>query len=282
MTGNWRDSEQGLGRGRYAYDVNAALVPAALDAAARLADSGLLDDNLGEAQRRKLRQARQQAEVWASKAPPLFAVDVPAAQARSAIAAYAKEIGVDDERAQRALGDTALQFHALSLDKQGLPVPVLHSDEGFRLLLTDPPAGDIERCIGAILRPFPAGLLTDVGMLVANPVLADPELRREFTRFDYHGTVVWSWQQALMVAGIERQLRRRDLPAPLHDKLQRARTDLWTVIQRSSALRTSELWSWSWAAGKFHVQPFGRPGADVDESNAAQLWSTVYLGLKAP
>ena len=85
-----------------------------------------------------------------------------------------------------------------------------------------------------------------------------------------------------MVAGIERQLRRRDLPAPLHDKLQRARTDLWAVIQRSSALRTSELWSWSWAAGKFHVQPFGRPGADVDESNAAQLWSTVYLGLKAP
>ena len=282
MTGNWRDSEQGLGRGRYAYDVNAALVPAALDAAARLADSGLLDDNLGEAQRRKLRQARQQAEVWASKAPPLFAVDVPAAQARSAIAAYAKEIGVDDERAQRALGDTALQFHALSLDKQGLPVPVLHSDEGFRLLLTDTPAEDIERCIGDILRPFPAGLLTDVGMLVANPALADPELRREFTRFDYHGTVVWSWQQALMVAGIERQLRRRDLPAPLRDRLQRARTDLWAVIQHSSALRTSELWSWSWAAGKFHIQPFGRPGADVDESNAAQLWSTVYLGLKPP
>ena len=34
MTGNWRDSEQGLGRGRYPYDVNAALVPAALVAAA--------------------------------------------------------------------------------------------------------------------------------------------------------------------------------------------------------------------------------------------------------
>ena len=39
MTGNWRDSEQGLGRGRYPYDVNAALVPAALDAAARLVES---------------------------------------------------------------------------------------------------------------------------------------------------------------------------------------------------------------------------------------------------
>ena len=37
-TGNWRDSERGLGGGRYAYDVNAALVPAALAAVARLAE----------------------------------------------------------------------------------------------------------------------------------------------------------------------------------------------------------------------------------------------------
>ena len=58
MTGNWRDSEQGLGRGRYAYDVNAALVPAALEAAARLAESGLLDEYLDAGQRRMLAQAR--------------------------------------------------------------------------------------------------------------------------------------------------------------------------------------------------------------------------------
>ncbi len=282
MTGNWRDSEQGLGRGRYAYDINAALVPAALDAAARLADSGLLDGNLGEAQRRKLKQARQLARAWSSRAPSLFTVDVPAAQARAAITAYAKELGVDDAGALRALGDSTLQFHALSLDKQGLPVPVLHSDEGFRLLLTDPSPAEIERCIGAILKPFPAGLMTDAGMLVANPALADSDLRNEFTRYDYHGTVVWSWQQALMAAGLERQWRRKDLPAPLRERLQLARSELWAVIQRSSALRTSELWSWSWSGGKFEVQPFGRPGTDVDESNAAQLWSTVYLGLRPP
>jgi hypothetical protein len=75
-------------------------------------------------------------------------------------------------------------------------------------------------------------------------------------------------------------LRRTDLPTALRDKLQRARADLWAVIERSKALRTSELWSWSWADGGFHIEPFGRPGADVDESNAAQLWSTVYLGLR--
>ena len=86
MTGNWRDSEQGLGRGRYAYDVNAALVPAALEAAARLAESGLLDEYLDAGQRRMLAQAGPRARVWSARAPSFFAVDVPAARARADIA----------------------------------------------------------------------------------------------------------------------------------------------------------------------------------------------------
>jgi hypothetical protein len=280
MTGNWRDSEQGLGRGRYAYDINAALVPAALDAAARLADSGLLNTWLDDGQRRVLQSARPRSQVWSGKAASLFATEVPAPQARAAIAAYAAEIGVDGRNARRALGNDALSFNALSLDEQGKPIPILHSDEGFRLFFTDPPAGEISRCIDAILRPFPAGLITDAGLLVANPALAAPELRSEFSRFAYHGTVVWSWQQALLAAGLDRQLRRKDLPAPVRARLKQARTELWSVINRSAELRTSELWSWTYDQGHFRTQPFGRPGADVDESNAAQLWSTVYLGVR--
>ncbi|HET9474191.1 MAG TPA: hypothetical protein VFO82_09870, partial [Steroidobacteraceae bacterium] len=280
MTGNWRDSEQGLGRGRYAYDVNAALVPAALAATARLSLGGLLDEYLDDSQRRILAQAGPRARAWAARASPLFAVEVPVASARADIAAYAKEIGVDGERALRALDQEPLAFHALSLDEQGKPVLILNSDEGFRLLLTDPNFDDLERCITAIMRPFPAGLLTDVGIVVANPALATAGLRQEFSRFAYHGTVVWSWQQALLAAGLERQLRRTDLPLRLRDKLQRARGDLWAVIERSRALRTSELWSWSYVDGGFRIEPFGRPGVDADESNAAQLWSTVFLGLR--
>ena len=48
---------------------------------------------------------------------------------------------MDGERAVRALDDGALEFHALSLDEQGRPIPILHSDEGFRLLLTGPNRG---------------------------------------------------------------------------------------------------------------------------------------------
>ena len=278
-TGQWRDSDQGLGRGRYAYDVNAALVPASLEATARLIDSGLLDNYIDAKQRRRLMQARRYSRVWLARAPAFFNVDVPARRARDAIAAYAKEVGVGHESALRSLGDTPLSFHALSLDENGKPIPILHSDEGFRLLLTEPAPGELTRCLDAIMRPFPAGLMTDAGLVVANPVLASPDLQREFTRFAYHGTVVWSWQQALLAAGIERQLRRTDLPKGTRARFELARDASWAAIESSKALRTSELWSWSYAGGHFRVEPFGRPGADVDESNAAQLWSTVSLGL---
>jgi hypothetical protein len=282
MTGQWRDSEQGLGGGRFPYDVNAALVPAALEAAARLAQSELLGPYANTAQRRALAPAAERARTWAARAPALFEVDVAAAEARAAVAAYAREIGVDEEHALRALGDAPLAFHALALDARGAPVRILNSDEGFRLLLTQPSPAEIERCVTAILRPFPAGLVTDVGVVVANPALASPAQRREFTRYAYHGTVVWSWQQALLVAGIDRQLRRADLPEATRTRLRDARTTVWTVIEKTRALRTSELWSWSYAGGAFEAEPFGRPGADVDESNAAQLWSTVFLGLTPP
>lgn len=40
--GEWRDSNDGLAGGRIPYDVNAVLVPAALDSTAALQASGLL------------------------------------------------------------------------------------------------------------------------------------------------------------------------------------------------------------------------------------------------
>jgi hypothetical protein len=286
MTGNWRDSELGLGGGRYAYDVNAALVPAALRSVARIADAGLLDGFLDERSRALLHRAGSQARAW-EQASRLFVVEVPADRARAAILEYARETGVDAAPALRALGSHALKFHALALDERGEPIPILHSDEGFRLLLTDPGPEELASSIEAILKPFPAGLMTSVGMLVANPALADVGLQREFSRFAYHGTVVWSWQQALMAAGLERQLHRTDLPVSLRARLLEARDQLWHVIERTDSLRNSELWSWSWTGDAargdaYRLEPFGRAGVDADESNAAQLWSTVYLGLRSP
>lgn len=282
MTGEWRDSNEGLGRGIYAYDVNATLVPAALEAADRLLKAGLLDPFLSDQERLRFKRAGEAARVWRAKAPPLFDVKLDNDQARRAIDTYAASMGVPATPALTALGGYSLTFHALSLDAEGRPVPIVNSDEGFLLLFGAPSARDLDTYLGAIMRPFPAGLMTDIGLLVANPAFAGDEVKTRFSPAEYHGAVVWSWQQALLAAGIERQLARGDLPQATKARLKAAQASLWRAIDATRALQSSELWSWTFRDGRYQVVPFGAGKADVDESNAAQLWSTVYLAVRPP
>ncbi|WP_288935023.1 hypothetical protein [uncultured Sphingomonas sp.] len=282
LTGEWRDSEEGLGRGKYAYDVNAVLVPAALDAGAKLLSSGLLDPYVKPVDRASLMRAGAMAVTWRAKAPDLFRVSLPAAQAAPMIRDYAQSLGVPADPAITALGSRPLVYHALSLDAKGRPVPIINSDEGFALLFGDPDPDDLDTYVAALARPFPAGLMTDVGLLVANPALAPREVQARFTPAAYHGAVVWSWQQALFAAGLARQLARTDLPPSTRRTLTEAQGALWRAIQATRATQSSELWSWAFDGGKYRVVPFGAGKQDVDESNAAQLWSTVYLAVQPP
>ncbi|MFQ5527076.1 MAG: hypothetical protein ACE5GX_12545 [Thermoanaerobaculia bacterium] len=284
--GNWRDSREGLGNGRIAYDINAVFVPAALMAIARLHDSGLLDGYAST--EAGFSQAAALAELWANKAPSLFKVTMPYDQARQHLADYAAQIGVPDREALASLeneaapGEAALTFNAVALDAQGQAIPILHSDDGFALLFNTPSSAELERVAATLLRPFPAGLLTPVGLVVANPAYASNDLRQLFTNNHYHGATVWSWQQALLAAGLKRQLQRSDLPAVTRRQLISAQTRLWQVISSTSALKNSELWSWSFMDGGYRLEPFGQRSSDETESNAAQLWSTVYLAIRPP
>lgn len=278
--GDWRDSGTGLGRGQYPYDVNAVLVPAALDAVARLVQSGLISSYLSASDRALLADAARMAGVWREHAPPLFAVTLSPAVAANAVEIYADSQGILSQPALQALGSGPLRFHALSLSSSGEPIPVMHSDEGFLLLFGDPEPRDLDRIVTTLMRPFPAGLMTGVGMVVANPVFCTHAMQKLFSRNAYHGTVVWSWQQALFAAGLARQLERHDLPAAVRADLVKAQQTLWSAIDATRSMQNAELWSWSYGAGRYRLRPFGSSAADVDESNAAQLWSTVYLAVR--
>lgn len=282
MTGQWRDSEEGLGRGRYPYDVNAVFVPAALDAAARLLAAGLLDPYLGDGDRAALASAGATARIWRERVPQLFRVEVSAGDAATRVTGYARGLGIPAAPALAALAGKPLVFHAIALDDGGRPVPIVHSDEGFALLFADPSPADLDTYVRTVMRPFPAGLMTDIGLLVANAAQADAATQARFTPAAYHGAVVWSWQQALFAAGLERQLTRADLPPATRALLTDAQTRMWRAIEATRATRSSELWSWAFADGRYAVVPFGAGKQDVDESNAAQLWSTVYLAVQPP
>ncbi len=278
--GEWRDSETGIGGGRYPYDVNAVLVPAALEAAGELHGSGLLSSYLSAGDRALFGRAAEMARVWRAKAPPMFEVVIPRKAAGGAIEAYATSQQIPAQPALAALGSEDLRFHGIALDIAGAPVPVMHSDEGFALLFAELDAEHVDRAVTVLLRPFPAGLMTEAGMLVANPAFCAPSLQARFNRNAYHGTVVWSWQQALFAAGLARQLQRRDLPPAVRTHLIAAQQVLWSAINATQSMKNSELWSWSFAAGHYRIAPFGSAAADADESDAAQLWSTVYLAVR--
>jgi hypothetical protein len=280
--GQWRDSNDGLAGGRYPFDVNVAFVPAAMAAIEKFMLSGLLEPYLSPEQRRALASAGDVADVWARAAPVWFRVRIDAADARRQITAYAAELGVNATPALDALPRGELVVNAIALDAELKPIPVVHSDGGFALLLQNPPADVVEQLVDTMLRPFPAGLLTDAGLLVANPAFADATRQHQLGATAYHGTVIWSWQQALFAAGLERQIARSDLPAPTIQRLRMAHERLWSVITKTRELRASELWSWRYVNGRYEPVPFGQSSGDADESNAAQLWSTVYLAIPTP
>ena len=275
--GNWRDSETGLGGGRIPYDVNAVFVPAALDAIARLHASGLMRPYLEPGSSGGFARAAGMTEIWLREAPPMFDVRIEPETARAEVTAYARGVGVDPAPALRSIGRDTIRFRAVSLDERGQPVPVQHSDEAFALLFLEMTSGEAARIAATLTRSFPAGLATDTGLLVANPAYGPNALEPDFDRNHYHGTVTWSWQQAMFAAGLERQIGREDLTAPDRDALIRARSWLRAAISAADALRGSELWSWSLTDGAYRVEPFGQQQRHETESNAAQLWSTVHL-----
>jgi hypothetical protein len=274
--GQWRDSEQGLGTGRIAFDVNVALVPAALEAAARLYESPLLGAKVDKA-----KGVRAMAKAWQA-AEAMFKVELPRETAVARVTEYAAAQGIDGSAAAASITGPIV-FDALSLDAAGKPIPVMHTDDGFVLLFGTPSPEYLTQVAGRLTRPFPAGLLTPIGIVVANGAfVTDPKIRDLFTRDAYHGAVVWSWQQALLAAGLERQLARTDLPAATRTALEAAQTTLWNVIDANAAQRTGELWTWTTKNKQIVFSPFGQDASNADESNAAQLWSTVYLGVHRP
>jgi len=81
---------------------------------------------------------------------------------------------------------------------------------------------------------------------------------------------------------LARQLARRDLRPATRTALEAGENALWAGIEATAAQRTGELWTWDVKERHIILVPFGQGRGDVDESNAVQLWSTVYLAVHRP
>ncbi|KAJ5477057.1 hypothetical protein N7539_007201 [Penicillium diatomitis] len=302
IVGEWRDSEYGIGGGRIPYDVNTALVPAALRSIAILARQGLYPKH-----KQWSHMADRYAQVWEDKSLDFFKVTIPECEA--------KDLINDD-----------VVFHALALDGNNnlSKVEVMNTDDCFRHFLLNTTNDAqltpfLNNSATNIRRTFPAGLMTSAGMIVANPAFGgNPVYAQNWTTGAYHGTVIWSWQLAMMAKGLELQMGRCQLsanfsvtdqqkhhsensascptnktpvaPIPefcgddsVWENVKAAYNELWDVIEKNKSQLSGEVWSWTYRDGGFQVTPLGvippPGGGSQTESDIRQLWSLAFLAV---
>jgi hypothetical protein len=311
--GSWRDSGAGYAGGRYAMDVNAIWVPAALDATTRILEA--LDAlGFGTAELRAQApaiasgplaawledpaQARHAAEVWRGAASH-FLVRLPAAEAASRIAEKLAWLPEPEARVWRArLGDwpaanePELEFLALSLDADARPIPVMSTDPAMRMLLealaaAGPPdsatAAAARRDVRTLRLPYPAGLLVQgLGPLVANDAYAPRAVWDAFDRDRYHSPrVVWGREVNIIVAGVAELLRASTDGAgrPLEPRLAPLVEELGATLRMvadaadASGLGHFELWSYRIEDGRLLPVRYG-------SSTDVQLWNLTDLAVQ--
>lgn len=309
LVGQWRDSTYGLANGRIPFDVNCALVPAALYAISKLAKvSGVYPNN--SITRDWSMIAEKRAKIWEDNTLSLFQYNVTVEEATSRLDDYIDTNTFYDgptnaESLSNYSSSGTLIDYAIAINTTKNPdrIEITHTDTAFRLFLLNSTNDEqlttfLNATANAILRPFPAGLSTPYGIVVANPALADnKEITAGFTNSAYHGTVIWSWQLALMAKGLERQLARCSSKSKdgtpsfcnndgVHDTVKGAYNHLWDIIEDNSERLQSEVWSWSYSEkGGYKFAPLGTlpppPGlGSGTESNVRQLWSLTFLAVK--
>lgn len=291
IVGEWRDSTYGIGGGRIPYDVNTALVPAALRSIAALARGGIYSHPSWAV------MAGEYAQVWEDNSLAFFEVTVPQAEAQILVKQYKNDSSFAGPDMASSI-DRDVVFHALALDSTDDDVSivkVMNTDDCFRhYLLNTTNDAQLTRFLNNsatnVGRTFPAGLMTDVSMVVANPAFGgEPVYARNFTAGAYHGTVVWSWQLAMMAKGFELQMSRcNSSPAPAFcadssvlNNVKAAYNKLWDSIEANSAQLASEVWSWVYQNGGFQFRPLGvmppPPGTPSQTGKLSLLFFIMFL-----
>lgn len=297
IVGQWRDSTYGIGGGRIPFDVNTGLMPAALRSISALSAAGIYENHSSDWPA----LAANYAQIWEDTTLDFFSVTIPATEAQSRLETYIQRASFPGPN-QTDLIDGDVRFNAVALDGNNelAQVQVMNTDDCFRLFLLNTTnqtqlTAFMNQTATNIQRTFPAGLLTDVGMLVANPAYGLQDVYAEnFTTSAYHGTVVWSWPMAMMAQGLELQLSRCNTSTStmipdfcsdsvVYNNVKKGYNTLWDTIEANSAHLSTEVWSWIYQDGGFVFTELGTlppaPGTSATESDIRQLWSLTFLAV---
>jgi hypothetical protein len=275
VVGQWRDSEFAFLKEPAVapFDVNVALVPSALAAASEFFNS----DRYGLHESENGRRAAESLKVWSEKAAGLFQMEVPAAKARILAVKFSRSLKI---KAPRVDLKQPIKYFAIGLKSNGEPIPVMNSDEAAYLVFGRPTEQQLNEIADRVLLPFPYGLSSSVGILISNTAFADAKTQKFYTRDHYHGLLVWGREQAMFALGLEEQLKRTELSAGTHKKLEEAQAAVWDAIRKTQAYQSRELWTWRAKNGRMMHVPYGQTASHHTSANPIQLWSEAGVVIR--
>jgi hypothetical protein len=308
---SWRDSGAGYANGRFAMDINAIWVPAALESISQILRTlkylGFSTDRLAKVSpgfatttlgmfARDPASLRAAVQTWKG-AVRHFVVSLSADEIQASVqkklaslpqneAAYWRQV-IASSGADRK----PLDFVAISLDADGRPVQVVNTDPATWLFLehgVDSAEAEATRDrairdVRAFMREYPVGLFVNgLGTLVANDAYAPPTVWEAFRRDTYHSPrVVWGREMNLIMLGLAKQISaavdasgrpRTSGLAPYVQELRDALRATTRAVE-ASGLEHNELWSYEISNGR--LVPI-RYGASTD----IQLWNVTTLAVQ--
>ena len=292
-TGDWRDSNEGLGWGRYPFSVNGVHIPAALEALNTLwrVNAWSIDEMLEVAREEGLRSLELHLvmnkrfvairDYWNSRWKR-FRISLPKKERHKRLKAHSRFVGISRKGSKIPYEKG---FLALSLDEKKIAVPVIQGDTSLMLLDLPLDEDGLKLALAPFETAFPDGLMTPAGVLVATGALAPgPYLRKLFDRNHYHGEVVWGWPQIALHIALLRRLGRWLTPPPVKVDVNSKRVR--RLEKRVAKLRlklddwaANELWTWKKEGATLQPVAYGQEKSAATESNAAQLWSVAALGV---
>jgi hypothetical protein len=306
---SWRDSGAGYANGRFAMDINAIWVPAALESIAEIFDAlkslgspggrlsfavrGGSDTTLARLAGNP-ESLRSAVQTWKGAARH-FVVSLSADEIRKSVPTKLASLPPDEaEYWRRVVASSGadgkpLEFLAISLDADGRSVQVVNTDPATWLFLehgvnsTDGTRERVTRDVRALMREYPVGLfVSGLGTLVANDAYAPPTVWEAFRRDTYHSPrVVWGREMNLIMLGLAKQISaavdasgrpRTSALAPYVQELREALRATTRAVE-ASGLEHNELWSYEISNGR--LVPI-RYGASTD----LQLWNVTTLAVQ--
>ncbi len=270
-TGQWRDSEYGLGGGSYPFDVNVALVPGALRGLSEIYDN----EHLEFFSPKTAALMDKIFRVWNEKAEPLFEVRIP----KNTIPNYGEKYFANLHLDPKDLPDSPeqdLRFPAIAINDAGEKIPVMHSDDSMMMTFGYPSENYMRSVNQRVQHQFPYGLRTPVGILIANPVFARPLLQSHFDEHQYHGRTSWAMQEDLLIYGFDRQLAIGQWSNETIEEINHSVHEVAKVIKVKGHMGGNEVFSILLVNGRYLALPF----AGSAKSNSNQLWS--HLRIASP